>query len=402
MNQKQGKPKNIVVFESNGIKNLDIMGERFKLHYTKSVKQFRTRVGGCSTILVVILSLAALVLIFSQYFDTSSPIVTTVHELSRSAQSINIYGKDLFPGITVAFMNVFEPLKMNNFITIQGQVVKKTFNPATNKTEIDLSKKYSYIPCSEVDQSEPVVAFQRSLADAHLSILLCPHFREVDNEVIISSDPENLSSAYLSLKVYPCSLPDKNECFPMQKVFGAEISITDMSNLLSPSNYDDPVAIRWVGKRFLIDITRTKSFRYGLQQNKVIDDRSFLKKPEVKADYDLFRQFTTDTWARDMTQLYCSSEMIDSGEFEEYFEFVYEMDNEIVVTTRRYKKIPSLVGEFGGVLKVLTTAFVILSLYYSTAVKSFLFEKAFKIDKSTFQGLKKESKLTKMRHLSPG
>ena len=90
-----------------------------------------------------------------------------------------------------------------------------------------------------------------------------------------------------------------------------------------------------------------------------------------------------------MTQLYCSSEMIDSGECEEYFEFVYEMDNEVAIATRRYHKIPALLGKFGGVLKLLTTLFVILSFYYSKAVQTFLFNKVFKIERPTLKQIQK-------------
>ena len=148
-----------VDIEFDWILNLDIMGERFKFNYSKTGKRFKTIGGGVLTILVTILSLAALILIFSQYFDTRSPVVTTVRELSSSAQSFNIYEKDLFPGITVGFMNVYEPLKMNNFITIRGQLVQKTFDPQSNTTHIDLSRNYNYIPCSSITEDEALLAW---------------------------------------------------------------------------------------------------------------------------------------------------------------------------------------------------------------------------------------------------
>ena len=272
---------------------------------------------------------------------------------------------------------------MNNFITVQGELVKKRFNPQTNSTEIDLSKKYIYIPCSSITEDEALINLVKRVSEQDPRLFLCPYFKQVDNDVTISSDPENLSSTYLNIKVYPCSLPDRNECYPITKVFGAQTNIVDMSNLLSPSNYEDPVVFRWIGYRYLMDLTRTKSFRYTLQQNTIIDDRHFFKKAEIKAEYAIFKPTASDTWARDMTQLYCTKAMINAGECEEYMEFVYEMNNEVVITTRRYKKIPQLVGEFGGVLKLLTTVFVILSLYYRKAIKSFLFEKVFLIEKST-------------------
>ena len=366
-----------------GIKNLDIMGGKFKFQHTKTSKRYQTRLGGCVTLLISGASLIALILVSSKYFDTRSPVITTNRELSTRAQSINLYQKDVLAGFSVAARNVYEPLKMNNFMTVIGQIVTKTFDPATNSTKIDLTKKFNYIPCPLITEDPSIIELvQKMTENADLRLILCPHFKEVDNDVTLSYDPENLSSSFLSVKIYPCSLSDAQECFPVQKVFGAEVTFGDINSLISPSNYTDPVAFRWIPLIQSIDTSISKSFRYELEQNKILDDRNFLKKPQLKADYAIFKLFTTDAWARDMTQLYCTSAMIDAGQCQEYMEFVYEMSNEVVITTRRYKKIPALMGEFGGILKLLTTVFVILSFYYSVSIHSFLFNKAFGLKES--------------------
>ena len=83
--------------------------------------------------------------------------------------------------------------------------------------------------------------------------------------------------------------------------------------------------------------------------------------------------------------------MIDAGECDECMEIVYEVDNEVVITKRRYKKIPALLGEFGGMLKLLTSTFVVLSFYYSGAIKSFLFSQVFGIEKSKAEQILKRA-----------
>ena len=365
-----------------GIKNLDIMGEKFKFNYKKEGGKYQTRLGGCITIVVAVLALILLAFTSSQYFDTSSPVVTTTRELSTSAQSFNIYGKELLSGTGVAFMNVLQP-QILNFITMKAQLIRNTFDPQTNTTKTEVSKNIRYIPCSQITEDQSTIDLsRRMIPDADLTLFLCPLFKEVDNDVTLSSDPQNFSSTYLSIKVYPCSLPDPRLCYPIGPGVDLTLVFGHNSNLISPSDYDNPVAFRWVMYIPIIDITRTKSFRETLQQNKIIDDRSFFKKNVVKAEYALFSPLTTDSWERDMTQQYCTTAMIDSGECQEYLEFVYEMDNEVVITKRRYKKIPALLGEFGGMLKLLTTAFVILSVYYTTAIKLFLFNQVFGMEKS--------------------
>ena len=51
-------------------------------------------------------------------------------------------------------------------------------------------------------------------------------------------------------------------------------------------------------------------------------------------------------------------------------------------------------GEFGGILKLLSTVFVILSFYYSVSIKSFLFRKVFGIEKSKANRIMKRAALS--------
>ena len=192
------------------IRSLDIMGERFKLHYTKTAKRFKTRLGGVITLLVIFLSLIALVVVLSEYFDTSSPVVTTVRELSRSAQSYNLFDKSLIAVVMVApDGQLFELNKMKNYMTVQAQFVKKTFNRTTNTTEISISKRFNYIPCSEITEHDSLLAlFQTAGRGVDPRSVLCPHYKEVNNKATISFDPKNLDSEYLSVKFYPCTLLD--------------------------------------------------------------------------------------------------------------------------------------------------------------------------------------------------
>ena len=292
------------------------------------------------------------------------------------------------PSPTLIF--TYEPFKARHYMTVKARIYKKTFNPRTNSTEVGLSKEYTYIPCAYLGQDDPTIILLNSLIDnPNPQLLLCPDFKAVENDVTISSDPENLSSTHLNIKIYPCSLPDKNECYPVNKIFGANVNAPQITKLLSPSNYQNPIALVSLGYVYHIDITRTKSSRYTLHQTKILDDRHFYKKPGIREEYGTFTQISTDTWPRDMTQLHCTPAMIDAGDCEEYFDITYEMTNELVIIKRRYKKIPVLMGEIGGVLKILTSIFLFLSFYYSKIIKSFLFEKAFKIKFSTLIKVKK-------------
>ena len=383
------------VLNTDWITNLDIMGEKFKFQYTKTTKAFKTRFGGIVTLVVSIISILALVFISSQYFDTSSPVVTTTRELSRSSQGINLYGKDILLPYSISSRRTFEPLKMNNFMTVIGQIIKKNFDPLANSSKISISKQFNYIPCPQITEDQSLLDLFKMVAEnTDIRAYLCPNFKEINNNVTLSYDPDNLSSTSVTIKVYPCSLPDFNDCFPVQKVFGSEFTMPLAADLISPSNFEKPIEDRLIVIGQLVDLTRAKSLRYIVEENKIYDDRQIFGKPKLKTEYFVFRELTSDTWGRDFTQMYCTPKMIDSGECEEYIELVFEINNEAVVTTRRYKKIPALMGEFGGILKLLSTVFVILSFYYSVSIKSFLFRKVFGIEKSKAKRIMKRAALS--------
>ena len=367
------------VFVGDGIKQLDIMGEKFKFNYERQGGKYRTRLGGLVSIIVAALSLVFLVIISRQYFDTSSPVVTTTRELSTS-QSFNIVGKELFSGVAVSFVNVLQS-QILSFMTMKAQLMRKSFDPRTNTTKTVPLKMIRYISCSASKDQFIIDLLKKSIEDVNLEQFICPVFKEVENNVTLSSDPEKFSSTYLSFKFYPCSLPDRNQCFPLQLGYAFQPIIPKISNLVSPSNYEDPLAFHWEIGSYIADMTRTRSSTYLLQLNRIIDDRSVLGKAKTKEEYGIFRELSTDSWERNMTQNYCTTAMIDAGECDAYVELVYQIDKEVVITKRRYKKIPVVLGEFGGVLKLLTTAFVILSFYYSRSIKSFLFNQGFGIEK---------------------
>ena len=122
---------------------------------------------------------------------------------------------------------------MNNYVTVKGQIIKKSFDPQTNSTKIELSKKFNYIPCPQITEDKSVIDLtHRMIENADLRIFLCPHFMEVDNNVTLSYDPARLSSSYISVKVYPCSLPNFNDCYPPQKVFGSDLSFGEIKRLV--------------------------------------------------------------------------------------------------------------------------------------------------------------------------
>ena len=95
---KKGKPPHKTTVEADGIKNLDIMGERFKLGYSKTTKRFKTNLGGCVSLMITILSVGALIFFFLNTLipapQWSPPPQSFRHQLRASTSTTRIF----YPG----------------------------------------------------------------------------------------------------------------------------------------------------------------------------------------------------------------------------------------------------------------------------------------------------------------
>ena len=246
------------VFQEDGIKNLDIMGEKFKFNYKREGGKYQTRLGGCLTIIVTALALMLLVFTSRQYFDTSSPSVTTTRELS-SSQSFNVVGKNFFAGFLV-YDGDSMTTNFSHFMTLRVKLMRKSFDPQKNTTKTEPIKTINYIPCDQSKDQSIIDLLKKMIDDIILSQYICPVFEELDNNVTLSSDPLNLSSTYLSLKVYPCSLADRSQCTSSQPWDFYTVFIPQISNLVSPTNYENPVAFNWKLLSYPFDMIETRFY----------------------------------------------------------------------------------------------------------------------------------------------
>ena len=116
--------------------------------------------------------------------------------------------------------------------------------------------------------------------------------------------------------------------------------------------------------------------------------------PTLKVEFATLEEDVIDGSERDETQLHCTQEQLklppgSPGACEEYLSFDYEAMGEVFVTRRSYKSIMSILGEFGGILKVITTTtFFLYGLYNMRKIKYILGDLIFKSDQDTTKQLK--------------
>ena len=249
---------------------------------------------------------------------------------------------------------------------------KKNVTQASNITSF---RSFDYKPCSEIKDPK-ITGFVDSVVSlpGFRDLNTCPDFRglEKDFKAVTSES----TGKVVSIKVYPCSLPDPSQCAPAQQINVLNLQFGYPYKVLKPSDYKNPVDNLPRRSGIRIDPRATKSSKEIINRNLVYGDTTSLIPAKLKEEYLTIHTDSIDFSLRDQTQLHCSREEIDKGvrgNCQEYVSFDYIPSSEVVVTTRNYKKLTTLLGEFGGILKIITTAaFFVYGVYSMMKIKSII------------------------------
>ena len=134
-----------------------------------------------------------------------------------------------------------------------------------------------------------------------------------------------------------------------------------------------------------VDAYNTKYRRYELRLNRLIDDTSQLSSPKIAEEYSSSELESSDTSARNSEQLHCPQSIIDGPRFflcAPYIRYNYDATGKILTMSRSYKGVITILGEFGGVIKILTAVvFFLYSIYSSRKIKPYFSTRIFKFDK---------------------
>ena len=314
-------------------------------------------------------------------------MVTTSRELTNTSVNVNLYGRELLSPLTLTRSNVYIEEDINKYITVKALLVRVSHNSSVPKVQVEQLGGFDFVPCKQITDKLSLKFFEKLLVGRVKNHSLCPDYSQINYQVNLTEDQETQSSTSLTVRVFPCSLPDPTQCAPFEMIHGTKLNFAEMSNLISPSNYKKPVQFRALFETLMIDVYRAKSLTYALKKNMILDDRFEIRKPEVRAAYGVLEKFSSDSWNRENRTVYCTEEQIFELNCEEYAEFFYEVHSDTVVTTRSYMKISALAGQFGGVLKLLSMLTLAFSFYSAKSVNSYIQQKLFPVHQFCAQEL---------------
>ena len=378
------------------VKGLDILGTKFSLSFKRSSGKFQTQLGGYITLAVSFISIASFIFIMSQYFNRDSPVVTTSTEFGSKITQFNLYEEKLYSPMNLAQgPTTIHPSQTTRYMTLVANIDQVAFSFATNRFEGGLQKQVPFIPCDSVtDPKVKEVLFDIVPLESFQQIMLCPNFtgRAEDYYAKNNITREHIYRT-ISIKVYPCSLPDSSLCATPAEMVMLQIEFGRRRRLLVSSNFTNPVKDIIYKDEIRIDPKATKIFKHEIKKNKILDDTIQFVSANVNTEYGSSHLVSSDFQLRDPSQFHCSKAQIGMGLMggcQEYITLNYLASGEVNVIRRNYKKFTTMLGEFGGLLKILTTVvFFLYSFYNFRRVKSYLALGLLNLDKKTFQSVKK-------------
>ena len=351
--------------QSLGLKSLDFMGSKFSLTFPTPTGRFQTNLGGSITILMGVVSVTTFVVVMSQYFNKDAPIVTTSEEIGQRIMKFNLYRENLFNPLNFFNLNGMVKRDWNRLVTIKAIITEEKFNQAELIHDSVSSTTINYIPCSQI-QDPKIKDFvaRMGFPEAFSHIFLCPDLQNSPDLFTVVDNYDNLDGVTVRVYVFPCSLP-ASQCAPYIEVKTLGINYMETKRMVEPSDFENPLREFMIRRRVFVDPKQEKYINLDMQHNKVVDDTSRFSDPETKLEYSTARVGSVDTRVRDDPSVVCSEQQILTGFCRPYVVYNYHGNGNVGVTSRNYKKWTEMLGEFGGILKVITSSLFFVYTFYN-------------------------------------
>ena len=353
------------------IKRLDFLGGRFTFNLPSSPSgAHQTALGGYITLTLSFLILVVFIPIFSQFVNTKSPKVTTSTEISpKNPVTFNLNKEELF--IPLSVNNAFRFIKdYQRFASIKLRIIKTAYDASREFLVDTLLYEFDYVLCESLDHpgmNEMMETVKRAAPGAR-DASLCPDYRGKESEVFISENERTLVVRKAEIALYPCSLEDSTQCAKPSEMAGFTLTYGVKKKLLRSEDYKNPVATSIVFSFVKLNTLASKFMTMAVGRTKVFDDRFEVRGETQKVDFSTMEIVQEDLDVRNAAQIHCTAEEVRGAPFSgclPYASIIYNVKRDVVMVNRRYKRLTAILGEFGGMLKLLTTLIFFLYRFYN-------------------------------------
>ena len=369
-----GKTKQSIAQRLNP-KRLDFIGSEFQLNYTKNGR-YQTKLGGLISLLVVIFMLMVVYSTFKTFLSTNAPVATISTVYSKIAPKFDLYKEQIFFHFAFRNKGIVERVKdsmhgVDRFITVKGYILSDMTDSATGRRRPVYTLTLNYKPCGLVKDRSVVDYFQWHQQTAELvdNFGLCPELEGGQEKYFVQSKMQEPPSHALRIFVFPCSLPNKEDCAPLSEFKGLELIQTNTKKAFDASNFEKPLSTELeIDGIFQLEPHLSKMVYYRVRDNEVWDDtRDFFDRTLKAKSSDYFLNYR-DSRLRNHSQVHCDAEVLDQPlqtQCEPYFSFDLGSSGEKKIIVRTYTKFFMSLGEVGGTAEILTLFALIIYYKYN-------------------------------------
>ena len=333
------------------LKNIDIFGRKTELKINKHSK-FKTTIGGCFTLVLIILCVFLFLSFGSDMFYHQNP------SAFFSQRFTPVPARTFFSKDSYFFMFGVQNATDNHFIDESVYTVT-IFNRRWFKNNGSADVQMEAIPCSEyLLPSKPELReYFLGAPGGAIESLYC--IKDLDKYQLAGSyDVEEYS--FIELTVNACQNgTNKTICKPFDVIESSlgYFALYQTDYLIDPQTFIEPgkpigfdyftplsMGIQRYTTRYIADVTVNSNDGF------LISDINYYKYPTYKVDKE--------------------SLVIDAKNEGQVMYFVIRKDHNEIVYERSYKKLQNILAEIGGLFQVLYLAFLAQAFRNNTSKKS--------------------------------
>ena len=373
-------------------RNLDFLGSEFQLKYTKNGR-YQTKLGGLISVFVLLFMTVVTYTTLKDFMSTKAPAATISTVYSPDAPYFDLYNEEIFFHFAFRDKGRLEMVSrdtstVERFITIKGFIQKDQIDKQTGLTKSEYTLSLNYKPCRLVQDRKAVDFFQWHKETAALihQFGLCPELEGAQDEYFVNSKMTDPPSYQLRLFVFPCSLPNSDDCASLSEFKGLELIQSNTKKAFDASNFKEPLRSQLAMDGIhQLDPRQSKLMYYKMKNTEVWDDTwDFFFDARLRANSSDYFLDYRDSRIRDHNQLHCNASILNmpyQTQCEPYFTFNLASSGEKRIIIRTYNKFFMSLGEVGGTAEIMTIfALLIYYKYNSFFLERFVHKKFFNIE----------------------
>ena len=367
------------------LSSIDLLGDQFSFKFSTPSGKFQTSIGGCLTLAIALLILITSPVIFSQYLDTNSPIVTTSSVIGQKNSTHNLYKAQMLPPLIFSENGMVDITELDRYFTIKGYSTELRFNNHTLKYDYISVREFGYSICQHQNDLlfEELVNITATTAIDSRGKFWCPDFKGDFSLAEVSKENTETSFKRFVVKLYPCSLEDKSRCKTLDLIAQSGGFVWSfISRPITPENYTNPIRLLPLLEIYEIDLFTTQHKYFTSKNNRLVDNRNELSGAVMKKEFVTLSKSGEDTMSRDSSIIHCQRNDIKfGGSCPEFYSFEISGGEEETIIRRDYKRLGEMLGELGGLLKVLT-GLVLLYTFYNLKIRAKYFTQSIQEQKN--------------------